>query len=191
MRKYAAPFLRAVTTPRLPEKSGTLHDYVPFYFAPRSPMLLTNNTAASRGDPNFPNAKLQTEIIYLVTYAERIAEQNLPFVFYTHHARMALSECCNSIADLHKIDWDLFFETPVMGAEEPRYAKYWQDNQDQPRWVNRKATRQAEFLVHQHLHWQNISTIGTISEQGRLRVQQILQRFGVTTPVIIRPDWYY
>jgi len=29
---------------------GTLHDYVPFYFAPRSPMLMTINSAAMSPD---------------------------------------------------------------------------------------------------------------------------------------------
>ena len=49
---------------------GSLHEYVPFYFAPRSPMLLKNKTDSQPDRKNqpdcLPNAKPQEEIIYFV-----------------------------------------------------------------------------------------------------------------------------
>ena len=69
---------------------GSLHEYVPFYFAPRSPMLLKNKTDSQPDRKNqpdcLPNAKPQEEIIYFVTDAESIHQHKLPYVFYNMHA---------------------------------------------------------------------------------------------------------
>lgn len=166
---------------------GSLHDYVPFYFAPRSPMLRKNAYAHKRQDPSFPNAKPQEDIIHLVSYAELFDEEELPFVFYTQHAKTALAHAYNDIDDLENINWDLFFELPLIGE----YAKWWHDHHDTPRWANRKSVRQAEFLVHEHVDWQYITKIGVINENTRRKVLGILAEFEDDTPVEIRPDWYH
>src|SRR4051812_15381614 len=61
---------------------GTIHDYVPFYFAPRSPMLCSIHN--KRQDVN------QSDIVYLITSAQLVHEQGLPYVFYNGHAIMKL-----------------------------------------------------------------------------------------------------
>lgn len=162
---------------------GVLHDYVPFYFAPRSPMLCANH----RG--SFEGARPQDEIVHLVTTAQRIHEQELPYVFYDQHAITALATCYNNIDDLDNIDWDLFFERPLRGG----YAEYWQDRDDprNPRWLNRKAVRQAEFLVHETLDWQNIEFIGTMNKERTSEVQAILSEFDLETPVETKRSWYF
>jgi hypothetical protein len=53
--------------------NGILHDYVSFYFAPRSPMLMTIN---SGNGPNCPYR--QDDIVHLVSNVQDIAALGLP-----------------------------------------------------------------------------------------------------------------
>ena len=56
---------------------GVLHDYVPFYFAPRSPMLFTINKG------NVPNYQAgQTPILHLVSNAFDIEEIDCSLCLY-------------------------------------------------------------------------------------------------------------
>jgi hypothetical protein len=108
---------------------GDLHDYVPFYFAPRSPMLY----AIHMGNVQDCTAS-QSDIIYLVTSAQRIESEGLPFVFTDGHGTMALSDYFNDLNELDEVDWRIM------------KAKYWADTNDDP---DRKRRRQAEFLIYQ------------------------------------------
>ena len=67
-------------------EGGPLHDYIPFSFAPRSPMLC----AISYGRvPSCPN---QDEVVHLVSVAEEIEEAGLGFTFTDGHAIVAFSQ---------------------------------------------------------------------------------------------------
>ena len=62
--------------------TGCVADYVPFYFAARSPMLYI----ISKGDvPTYSGG--QDEIVYLVTSIENVVEECLRFVFMDRNAR--------------------------------------------------------------------------------------------------------
>lgn len=64
--------------------NGVLHDYVPFYFAPRSPMLCTihhGNVPGYQGG--------QAAVLHLVTTVEAIEKSDLVFTFTDGHAVMA------------------------------------------------------------------------------------------------------
>lgn len=162
---------------------GSLHDYVPFYFAPRSPMLYCNH----RG--SIANAKPQGEIIYLVTTAQKIAASGRPFVFYDRHAVVGYAQAYNRLEDLKEIDWRVFFEPPLDGD----YARYWQDRTDlqHPHWMSRKEVRQAEFLVHQSLPLSCIRLIGTYNQRTKAAVEDLLKLHGSTCTVETRSDWYF
>ena len=116
---------------------GVLHDYVPFYFAPRVPMLYCNHMGS------IPNACDQKDIIYLVTTAQKLATET-DFVFYDRHAVLSYAECFNQLDDLSKIDWRIFFENPHVGG----YTKYWQDKQDNnhPHWDSCLGSGLGHFL---------------------------------------------
>jgi ssDNA thymidine ADP-ribosyltransferase, DarT len=68
---------RRAITPVPCAVGGYLNDYVPFYFAPRSPMLYTIN----RGNVS-AYTEGQNPVIYIVCEAEIIAANNLVFAFY-------------------------------------------------------------------------------------------------------------
>jgi ssDNA thymidine ADP-ribosyltransferase, DarT len=151
---------------------GVLHDYVPFYFAPRSPVLYT----IQRGNlPNCPEG--QTSILHLVTTAEAIQAASLAFTFTDGHAIMEYSDFYEEIAALNNvIDWSVM------------RSRYWNDTEDDP---NRKCRRQAEFLIHGFLPWQVITEIGVINQEMRKQVCQVLQTFDHSLSVSIYPSWYY
>ena len=56
---------------------GTLHDYVPFYFAPRSPMLYANTKGS-----NLESLTEQEKIIYLTTDIQTILKNKLLYIFF-------------------------------------------------------------------------------------------------------------
>jgi hypothetical protein len=119
---------------------GTVGDYVPFYFAPRSPMLY----AISRGGVE-GYTEGQQPVIYLRSTAEMVDEAGLRWVFTEGHADMGYTDFFDDFRDLIKIDWPLMEE------------RYWHDTDDDP---DRKRRRQAEFLVHQFFPWELVSYVG-------------------------------
>jgi ssDNA thymidine ADP-ribosyltransferase, DarT len=151
---------------------GTLHDYVPFYFAPRSPMLFSNHKQNVTGYQGG-----QVPILHLVTSPEAVQAANLSFCFTDGHAAMNYAEFYDDLSALETtIDWDLM------------KAKYWSDTEDDP---NRQFRRNAEFLVHDYLPWHLIIGIGVINESVKTQVDQILQSFNYSTPVKVYPKYYY
>jgi hypothetical protein len=79
---------------------GKLTDYVPFYFAPRSPMLY----AIHQGNvPTYLEG--QEGVIYLVSTVEAVQQANLSFAFTDGHGIMALTQFFDHPADLNQVDW--------------------------------------------------------------------------------------
>jgi hypothetical protein len=151
---------------------GVLHDYVPFYFAPRSPMLYAIHKGNVQGYQGGQNS-----IIHLVTEIEKIVELNLDFAFPDGHAIMDYSDFYDDISALHDvIDWELM------------ESKYWFDTEEYP---NRKFFRQAEFLVHQFYPWKFIKEIGVVNNSIKIKVQNLFQNQQHQPFVKICPDWYY
>lgn len=150
---------------------GTLHDYVPFYFAPRSPMLYTINRGNVEG-----YTEGQTPILHLVVAAERIVQEKLSFVFTDGHAIISFSHFYNDLRELHQIDWQVM------------QSRYWRDTLEDN---DRKRRRSAEFLVHRFVPWALIQEIGVINKTVATRVEQILKEQAHRPLVKIRGEWYY
>ncbi|GAB4208022.1 MAG: DUF4433 domain-containing protein [Roseiflexaceae bacterium] len=150
---------------------GALDDYVPFYFAPRSPMLF----AISRDQiPGYNEG--QRSVVHLVLAAEDVVALNLPFVFTDGHAYMEISSYFNNLADLSKIDWTIMKEL------------YWTDT---PEDGDRRRRRQAEFLVYREVPWSLVRGIGVIDNQIAEEVQKVIKDVNHQPKVVIRPQWYY
>jgi ssDNA thymidine ADP-ribosyltransferase, DarT len=150
---------------------GNLHDYVPFYFAPRSPMLY----AIHGGNVNnYPHG--QESIIHLVSNVQNIQQASCRFVFTDGHGTVRLTQFFDELNDLDKIDWDVM------------KAKFW-NNVDED--MDRSRRRQAEFLVHQSLSWNLVTHIGVINDEMKIHVEQILQDSTHRPTVVIRRNWYY
>ena len=63
---------------------GVIHDYVPFYFGPLSPMMLNLKTGRVAG-----YTEGQEPLVYLGTMAQSIAESESGFVFSDGHGLAA------------------------------------------------------------------------------------------------------
>ncbi len=151
---------------------GTLADYVPFYFAPRSPMLFTISRGNIEG-----YADGQRRIVHLVSSVETACKLACPFCFTDGHADMALSEFSDDLAQLQKmIDWTVM------------QSQYWNDTSDQP---DRKRRRQAEFLVHRFFPWSAVERIGTHNREVGNEVEYILSQTQHRPKLTLEPGWYY
>lgn len=161
---------RAVRTVPVPP-GGVVADYVPFYFAPRSPMLYAIYTGYVRSGLS------QSEIVYLVTSVETVAGAGKPFVFTDRHPLSYFPRFSNDLNQLnHFVDWN------VMRSER------WHDC---PEYRDRKSRRQAEFLVYQELEWTLIEQIGVYDSARLEAVLQQLQHADHQPPVSVQGSWYY
>jgi hypothetical protein len=161
---------RAARTVPIPP-GGTLDDYVPFYYAPRSPMLFV---ISKGGVPGYNDG--QRSVVHLVADAEQVAEQRLPFVFTDGHAYMQLSTFYSDLTHLNRIDWLLMRE------------RIWRDT---PEDGDRVRRRNAEFLVHNTFPWPLVQGIGVIDEQVAELVQAVIAGSNHQPRVVVRPGWYY
>lgn len=154
------------------EPGGVVSDYVPFYFAARSPMLYV----IWRGQvPTYQAG--QEDVVYLVTSIEEVTESGAQYVFTDRNATLGYArfESDPALVDT-VVDWDLM------------EATMWND---QPGDWDRKERRMAEFLVHQHLPWEHVVGIGVIDDARRAKVEAVLASVGQGTPVRVRRNWYY
>jgi hypothetical protein len=152
---------------------GTLHDYLPFYFGPLSVMLLNLKTGRVDG-----YTEGQEPLIYLVTTAQAIQQNNYGFVFSDGHGLTSLTSWYDDLVHLDKVDWNIVKE------------RYWADTREDG---DRMRRKQAEFLVWQGLNWSMISGIGVLNAAMEQRVRHILSTFPQCNvpQVAIRPDLYY
>ena len=148
---------------------GTVGDYVPFYFAPRSPMLYAIQGGMVEG-----YAEGQKPVIYLRSTIEAVTEAGLRWVFTEGHADMLFTDFFDDLKDLDKVDWALM------------QARYWHDTNDDP---DRKRRRQAEFLVHEFFPWELVSYIGVYDRSIAEQAGGIIKGGG--PEVGIELGWYY
>ena len=151
---------------------GTLWDYVPFYFAPRSPMLYAVRQGLVAGYPDG-----QREILHLETSTERLQATEKPFAFTNGHAEMAISDYCDDLSRLNDfVDW-----STIKGI-------YWNDTAAEP---DRKRRRQAEFLIHESVPWTAIERIGVLDNKMAEEVESALQSSSHRPLVVVASHWYY
>jgi hypothetical protein len=149
----------------------TLGDYVPHYFAPRSPMLYV---ISKGGVEQYQEG--QREIVHLVSSVEQVVAAGLPFIFTEGHPRVEFSRYFDDPSDLKEIDWAIM------------QARYWADTLADP---DRSRRRQAEFLVRGRFPWELVSQIGVMTERTAQTVRGILASASHRPPVTIEPSWYY
>jgi len=150
---------------------GNLHDYVPFYFAPRSPMLYSIHRGNVEG-----YEEGQEPVLHLVSSVQSVLDSGLAFVFTDGHAIMEFSDFYNSLDRFDQVDWDIM------------KAGYWADTEED---TDRRRRRQAEFLIHERCPVQCIEGIGVVNQNIQGQVADILEGAALQTPVAVRRNWYY
>ncbi len=152
---------------------GVMHDYVPFYFGTRTPMLYLIHKGKVES-----YSEGQEQIIYLVSNVQLIEKKGLQFVFSDGHGISRVTEWYDQLSDLNKIDWKMVQE------------RYWKETDEDP---DRKRRKQAEFLVYKFCPWDLILEIGVINEKVKKTVTDILNLYSKCHhPIVnIHPEWYY
>ncbi len=167
---------RRVRTVPLPP-GGVVADYVPFYFAPRSPMMYRiacdhRDGVAGRycgGDQ---------ALVYLMTSLDRLVPAGVAWVFADGNAASTVSDFSGSPDALHDmIDWS------VMAAQ------YWHNTVEDP---DRQRRRMAEILVHREFPVELLTGIATATMSQERDVKRVLAAYGLDNLyVAVRPSWYY
>lgn len=141
-----------------------LGDYVPFYFAGHSPMLLKIIT----GHGNVVQ-RSQNELAYIVVRVDKIIESGAEFVFSDRNAKQTLARFYDNIEYLSQLRWDCI------------QAKNW--GTPQPPEV--KDYKQSEFLVLDSVPSSSFESIVVFSEVTAETVRRILLDLKLPLPVYI------
>ncbi|MGV9374264.1 type II toxin-antitoxin system toxin DNA ADP-ribosyl transferase DarT [Nonomuraea sp. NPDC003707] len=151
---------------------GVVADYVPFYFAPRSPMLYRINSGGVRGYDQG-----QTPLVYLVTRLSAIAASNLAWVASDRNAALATARFTTTQRELAThIDWALM------------EAEYWANTDEDGSRVQR---RMAELLVHERVPWMVFSRVYAHTESVAAVARKTLEGLGHRPSAEVRAHWYF
>jgi hypothetical protein len=151
---------------------GCPADYVPFYFAPRSPMLyvISRGGVATYQDGQPP-------LVYLVTTVADVVATGRPYAFSDGNCAAAITRHYRELADMDTaVDWEVIAAT------------YWANTKDDGDRMRRRA---AEFLVHDHLPVTAIRHVGTYDHGAAEEVARLLGGHGLEPTVSVRRQWYY
>lgn len=170
--------VRAVPNP----PGGMVHDFVPFYFAPRSPML----GAIEKGNVAGCQWR-QADIVHLETTVAQVTADGTPYVFYDRNATLPYSRPFADVNHLDEVAWDILTEEPRLDG----FCKYWFDRPSLDRYADRMERRQAEFLAKGAVPLARFVRIGVIDEARAAQVRAILAAGGVNLPVAVMRDWYF
>jgi ssDNA thymidine ADP-ribosyltransferase, DarT len=150
---------------------GKVADYVPFYFANRSPMLYSIHTGHVSGYDGG-----QKSIVYLVSSVERVSQGDRSWCFTDGHAVEAMTTFFDDLDSLVRVDWALI------------YNWSWKNTEEDP---DRKRRKQAEFLIHESFPWNWVERIGVLNAAVAEQVQAILSATDARPEISVQPKSYY
>lgn len=162
---------RRRTVPRPPH--GTVADYVPFYFAPRSPMMYSIHCG------NVPTYSHGCDrLVYLASTVERLISLGLDVLLTDRNAVLDFADFVDADADVPDdfIDWDLM------------KAQYWNNTPDRP---DRKERRMAECLVRPRVPWEAFESVVARSAPVAREVEAQTAAAASSPSVDVRPQWYF
>lgn len=144
---------------------GTIGQYVPFNFCPRSVMLFVIH----KGHADYQGG--QDRVLHLISDVDTIRLSNQHCFFTDIHADLDYAEQID--------DFDRITELDI---QRIIHGKYWQDF---------KEEKQAEFLAFESVQWGTIHQIGVKTQAIADEVNQLLQVAQHKPEVVVRPEWYY
>jgi ssDNA thymidine ADP-ribosyltransferase, DarT len=160
---------------------GVVADYVPFYFAPRSPMMYVlwkGRVPSFTGDHH--------DLVYFVSDVGRIVAAEVPLAISDRNAAKALADFTNDVGVLGDLGIDVprsdFVDWPLMKA------RMWNNTLEDG---ERMERRMAEFLVHGLVPFDLVSGVAVQSDERRARVEHLFGHAGCDLKVVVRSDWYY
>jgi hypothetical protein len=160
---------------------GVVADYVPFYFAARSPMMYKLWVG---GVPSFPGD--HRDLVYFVSDVRRIVASGVPIAISDRNAAKALADFTNDAAVLGDLTTSTprssFVDWPLMRAT------MWSNT---PEDGERMERRMAEFLVHGQVPFELLTGVAVRSAGRKTRVEHLFVESGCNLKVVVKSDWYY
>ena len=152
---------------------GVIHDYIPFYFGPLSPMMLQLKTGRVTGYEDG-----QEPLVYLVTTAQAVSREGISFVFSDGHGITSYTKWFDDLADLDHVDWNVVNQ------------RYWKDTVDD---MDRQRRKQAEFLIFRYCPWSLIHEIVVINRVMARNVERVLEQSKAPQgpKILVNAEWYY
>jgi hypothetical protein len=152
---------------------GKVGDYVPFYYAPRSPMLnsiMHGNVEGVSSD--------QRRLVYFVSSTERAFSAGLQCVFTDGNAgTFHITKFEDDPQKLQShVDWPLMKKT------------YWANT---PEDGDRVRRRMAEFLIHDSAPLDLFLGIAVMNATVDAKVTAMLEQAGRDLRVVRRSGWYF
>ena len=145
---------------------GSVASYVPFYFAPRSPMMYTQ----------FRNDIIKNdEIIYLVANAHDLIPK---YKWCCSNMNAAKNDAMfyQTLEEFeNELSWDIFA------------AGQWNNTDAHP---DRMERRMAEFLVYEQVAWDDFLGVGVYNETAKNKVCEMMCE-SQRKAVIVKKDWYF
>jgi hypothetical protein len=146
---------------------GSVGDYVPMYFTPRTSMSFLLH---KRG-------MCFERVVYLQTSVERVQALGLTWVVSNRNAAQALAEFTDDPTQLGThVDWAII------------RSSSWGRTDDDP---DRPYRRQAELLVHRVLPWLDFERVVTKRAAVAAEARSILEAAGRSVAVDVIPGWYF
>ncbi|AOS65633.1 type II toxin-antitoxin system toxin DNA ADP-ribosyl transferase DarT [Actinoalloteichus hymeniacidonis] len=158
---------RSVEVPIPP--GGVVADYVPFYFAPRSPMMysISRGNVATYADGQQP-------LVYFWSWLSVADRLQLPWIASDGNCASSLTSMTNNWRKLEEsVDWQIMT------------AKQWSNTAEDG---DRMRRRMAEFLVHREFPFEAFT--GAVTRSKAI-ASLASKHLGDKLPVHVRPDWYY
>ncbi|MCL1132843.1 type II toxin-antitoxin system toxin DNA ADP-ribosyl transferase DarT [Shewanella hafniensis] len=144
---------------------GTIGQYVPFNFCPRSVMLFVIH----KGHDDDLGG--QERVLHLISDIGTIRLTNDNCFFTDIHADLDYAEQIDDFTRINELDLERIIN-----------ERYWSDF---------KEEKQAEFLAFESVAWHTIRQIGVKTQAVAEEVSVLLQAIQHKPEVIVRPQWYY
>ncbi len=149
---------------------GVLDDYVPFYFTPRSPMLL--NIKTGRGVEPVP----MQEILCLIAKLEHLRARGHRIVIADGNAASAETRFSTSIDSIRGLDWVAL------------RASNFQKSDDDP---DLRRRYMAEALIHEHVAFEDLTGIAVAHDQTEAAVRDFFESLPAQPTVAVRPHFFF
>jgi hypothetical protein len=150
---------------------GTLGDYVPFYFTPKSVMLYNIRTGY-----NGIIQRRMSDIAILVTSLHKLVAAKIPFLFTDRHAYLVNAEPTSDLKDLDRLNWKIL-RTHDFKRDPDHPEKFEQ--------------YQAEALVYQCLPVTALRAIVCYGDEQKEALSAEVESRSLDLKVLKIPDWYF
>ncbi len=151
--------------------SGTLSDYVPFYFTPFSPMMFNIKTGWGG-----VRKRVNEEMVIMASSLHLLYAKGIRFLFTDRHAYLAAAQFYSDIDHLDRIGWDIL------------RRRDFKNDPDDP---GKKERYQAETLVHKLLPVEALSEFVCYDKNVLAGLTKAIEERGMTIKASKRTDWYF